>query len=108
MDTLTGLGRPLVETLLDCPTPFQLRSAARHAYRGAQLGPFGLALDDRGALVLAGWPHALPAPNAETGHRAWPACVSLWRSILLTGDTLPSSHPSRHEDRIRHALQSRI
>lgn len=102
-------GAWLAALLLDAPTAEQLQQAAAHAYAAAQRGPYGLALDDEGALVLCCW---VDDRSAADLHRLGPHLGELataWRRALgAEGHPRTSSGvaagPTRLEDRIRHGL----
>lgn len=103
-------GAWLTAPLLSDPTSDQLQQAAAHAYAAAQRGPYGLALDDQGALVLCCW---IDDRSAADLHRLGPHLSELataWRRALgAEGRPRTSSGaaagPTRLEDRIRHGLQ---
>ena len=110
-------GAWLAAKLLADPNPEQLQQAAAHAYAAAQRGPFGLALDDEGALVLCSW---IDDSSAADIHRLGPRLGELataWRRALgadLQSRSQPGTStgtstgtpagPTRLEDRIRHGL----
>jgi hypothetical protein len=101
---LVTAGPWLSEVLVATPTTAQLHRAATHAYQAALQGPYGLALDAQGALVVCVRMDTVRLARPDHWQASLTRIATAWRESLALDIPRPAAASNPLEDRIRHAL----